>query len=167
MAQHARSNGQRSNRNRRPRLFYGDSQDFNPRRPVSTLVMRRRNSIRDASQLSLNDVINENDMEIVDHDNNVARNQRDNVRIEGRNDALPPNVVLMIDNQIVQSQEMDVLMPLVNDQNIVNNVVQLGVNMIEESINMHNDLVLAASGTVPNILLSNQPSIINSMNTFI
>ena len=156
-----RNTDQRVTRIRRPRLFYGDSQVTPPRPSVSTTVMRRRDSSRNSSQLSINDVVNE--MDVVNEILSPCENMLSQEIID------PPsqNPEMVINSQIIPNLDIMMELPVVNDIAIVDDVIQLGLNMTEERIKLYNDLNLAASGIVPDTLLSNQPSIIHSMNTFI
>ena len=126
--------------------------------------MRRRDRIRNSSQISVNG--DENDNEIGnDNDNNIHA-QEDNIFMPPINDGvLPYHDIIMNSQNVLQDIMVD--LPLVNVGDVVNDIIQLGLNMTEECIKINNDLKLAASGIVPVTLLCNQPSIRQSMNTFI
>jgi hypothetical protein len=121
---------------------------------------RYRSGNRIASQLVSQNDENENVIENGNVSDNEMQNQNDDLMNV-------PNDIDYFHNDEMISQNDEMPLPLLEAENIEDNVVQLDLNMVEESINMHNDLVLAASGTVPDTLLRNQQSIKNSMNTFI
>ena len=79
------NNGLRLPRNRRPRRFYGDSQVTPPRPPVSTTIIRRRDSARIASQLLINDADNEMEIE------NDVHSQGENILSQDFIEALSQN----------------------------------------------------------------------------
>lgn len=159
-------------RQRNARRFYGDSQESPaPRR----IRIRNPRVIRNLNVVNVQPVINHDelivplfinaeiqpieilalDLNVIDIPNNIVNA---NLQLDERNDYNVHDIV--IPNEALVNIVADV-------QQMFNEVVQLDVNMAVESVNLKNDLDLAASGIKPIVPLCNQPAMRSTMNTFV
>ena len=68
---------------------------------------------------------------------------------------------------ITQIERNDMNLLIIDDIIHSQNDVQLGINMIDASVQLHNALHLAASGVVPCISLQKQHAMLHTMNMFV
>ena len=157
---------------RRARRFYGDSQEVEVscrNRIVNPRLIRNLNVPNIEPAIIHNDPIvhpiinvnvpqiahvdfNVNNVDVPDDINHVIMPMND------VNDNILDEVNIAVDDDIHVVDNVD---PMFNE------VIQLGLNLTEESTNLKNDLNLAASGVEPVISLCNQPVMRSTMNTFI
>ena len=154
---------------RRPRSFFGDSQQFVPRR-----VVRPRNNTTINSESS----VNANALQ-VNNRNEVANNQLENninIPIINNANALEIYNINEVENDqfennihipIIHTPNLDIHNVIIEPAHPIHDDMQVGFNVSVESVNLKNDLLLAASGVVPVIALGNQPSMRHTMNNFI
>ena len=159
-------------RQRNARRFYGDSQEsIVPRR----VRIRNPRVIRNLNIVNDEPVINYDEQFIPLFNNdeispcgNVAINlnvinipvimNNDNIQLDDINDDVIDDIVI---------PNADVLNIIADAEQMFHAIIQVDVILPVESINLRNDLELAASGIEPIVSLCNQPAMRSTMNTFV
>ena len=139
-------NETRNTRVRRPRTFFGDSQPTISRRPIRSRIRNIPIVNDDQNDNHINDVIE------------IPIQQE--IQLE-----LPLHDFIHINDVI--NNDAPLLTPNDDNTDVPAIIEQLGLNMAEQIIELHNALHLAASGIQPNIPLHMQPAMLNTMNSFI